>query len=140
MPVGNLLEHVGTEPFPEFDAPLLMAGGTEIESVLKEIEGRREKKGLGAKNGSEVLMRLAEEVSSKLELPPAELRGGSRRRLVVEGKNLISYVAIHGYGITLTHVARGLNVSIQSIIHGVNNGAEGFRKRGWRLQDFIKQL
>jgi hypothetical protein len=27
MPVGNLLKHVRTEPFPEFHHPLLMAGG-----------------------------------------------------------------------------------------------------------------
>jgi hypothetical protein len=30
MPVGNLFEHVGTKPFPEFYHPLLMAGGTEM--------------------------------------------------------------------------------------------------------------
>ena len=30
MSVGNLLEHVQTEPFPEFHHPLLMAGGTEV--------------------------------------------------------------------------------------------------------------
>ena len=29
MSVGNLPEHVGTEPFAEFHHPLLMAGGTE---------------------------------------------------------------------------------------------------------------
>jgi hypothetical protein len=29
MSVGNLPEHVGTEPFPEFHHPLLMAGGAE---------------------------------------------------------------------------------------------------------------
>jgi len=29
MPVGNLPKYVGTEPFPEFHHPLLMAGGTE---------------------------------------------------------------------------------------------------------------
>ena len=83
-------------------------------------------------------MRLAEEVGSKLQLSRAELMGGSRRRVVVEGRNLVSYVAVHGYGMTLTHVARGLKVSIQSVIRGVDSGAEGFRKRGWRLQAFIK--
>jgi len=109
-----------------------------VESVLKEIDGGREKKILGAKNGLEVLLRLAEEVGSKMHLSRAEMMGGSRRRLVVEGRNLVSYVAVHGYGMTSTHVARGLNVSIQSVIRGVDNGAEGFRRRGWRLQDFIK--
>jgi hypothetical protein len=33
MPMGNLLEHVGTEPFPEFHHPLLMAGGTEMTAL-----------------------------------------------------------------------------------------------------------
>jgi hypothetical protein len=36
MPVGNLLEHVGTEPFPEFHHPLLMAGGTEMTALTGE--------------------------------------------------------------------------------------------------------
>ena len=109
-----------------------------VESVLKEMEGGRETKGLGAKSGMEMFLRLAEEVGTKLQLSRAELMGGSRRRLVVEGRNLVSYVAVHGYGMTLTNVARGLNVSIQSVIRGVDNGVERFRKRGWRLQDFIR--
>ena len=83
-------------------------------------------------------MRLAEEVGTKLQLSRAELMGGSRRRLVVEGRNLVSYVAVHGYGMTLTNVARGLNVAIQSVIRGVDHGAEGLRRRGWRLQGFIQ--
>lgn len=109
-----------------------------VESVLREIDGGREKKVLGAKNGLAVVLRLAEETGSKMQLSRAELMGGSRRRRVVEGRNLVSYVAVHGYGIPLTQVARGLNVSIQSVIRGVDSGAEHFRKRRWRLQDFIK--
>jgi hypothetical protein len=34
MPMGNLLEHLATEPFPEFHHPFLMAGGTEMRSTL----------------------------------------------------------------------------------------------------------
>ena len=37
MPVGNLLEHVGTEPFPEFHHPLLMAGRTEVKIFVVAI-------------------------------------------------------------------------------------------------------
>ena len=33
MPVGNLLERVAAEPFPEFRHPLLMAGGTEMTAL-----------------------------------------------------------------------------------------------------------
>jgi hypothetical protein len=38
MPVGNLLEHVGTEPFPEFHHPLLMAGGAEMSALAGESQ------------------------------------------------------------------------------------------------------
>jgi hypothetical protein len=34
MPVGNFLEHVGTERFPEFHQPLLMAGRTEMTALV----------------------------------------------------------------------------------------------------------
>ena len=71
----------------------------------------------------DLLSRLAEEIGSKLQLSRAQLTGGGRQRRVVEGRNLVSYVAVNGYGMTLTHVAQGLNVSIQSVIRGVNNGA-----------------
>ncbi len=69
-----------------------------VESVLKEMDGGRGERGLGVKDGLGVVLRLAEEVGSKLQLSRAELVGGSRRRQVVEGRNLVSYVAVHGYG------------------------------------------
>jgi putative transposase len=109
-----------------------------VESVMKEIDGQREKKGFRGSKGPDVLLRLAEELGSKLNLSRAQLTGGGRQRRVVEGRNLVSYVGVHGYGMTPTQVGRGLNVSVQSVIRGVNSGAEGFRKRGWRVQDFIK--
>ena len=36
MSVGNLLEHLGTEPFPKFHHPLLMAGGAEVAALAGE--------------------------------------------------------------------------------------------------------
>ena len=36
MPVDNLPEQVGTEPFSEFHHPLLMAGGTEMTALAGE--------------------------------------------------------------------------------------------------------
>ena len=38
MSVGNLPEHVGTEPFPEFHHPLLMAGRTEMTALAGEAK------------------------------------------------------------------------------------------------------
>ena len=36
MPLGNLLKHLRTEPFPEFHRWLLIAGGTEMTSLTGE--------------------------------------------------------------------------------------------------------
>jgi len=44
----------------------------------------------------------------------------SRRRSVVGGRNLVRYVAIRGYGTPLTHVAKVLNISVQSVLRGVD--------------------
>ena len=41
MSVGNLPEHVGTEPFPEFHHPLLMAGGAEMTALAGEGQKKK---------------------------------------------------------------------------------------------------
>ena len=61
--------------------------------------------------------------------------GGSRRRRVVEGRNLVSYVAIRGYGTSLTQV---LNISVQGVLRGVDRGEQEFQKRGWAIEDFLQ--
>jgi hypothetical protein len=85
-----------------------------------------------------VVLGLAEKVGSRLGLSQAEVVGGSRRRRVVEGRNLVSYVAVHGYGMGLTQVGKGLKISIQSVLRGVDSGGEDFQDRRWGLKDFIK--
>ncbi len=73
-----------------------------------------------------MVLGLAQKVGSRLGLSEAEAVGGSRRRRVVEGRNLVSYVAVHGYGMGLAQVGKGLKVSIQSVLRGVDSGGEDF--------------
>jgi hypothetical protein len=40
MPVRNLLEHIHTEPFPEFQNALLMAGWAEMPAAAGECQER----------------------------------------------------------------------------------------------------
>ena len=63
--------------------------------------------------------------------------GGSRRRSVGGERNLVSYVAIRGYGTSLTQVAKVLNISVQSVLRGVDRGEEEFHRREWALADFL---
>lgn len=36
---------------------------------------------------------------------------------------------------SLTHVAKELNISKQSVLRGIDRGGEKFQKRGWKLTD-----
>ncbi len=107
-----------------------------VVEVLEEVSKDAKQKNIGHKVGAEVLSALVDKVGSILGLSRAELIGGSRRRSVVGGRNLICYVAIHGYGMSLTQVAKALNVSVQSILRGVDRGKQEFGKRGWAISDF----
>jgi hypothetical protein len=64
--------------------------------------------------------------------------GGIRQRSVVEGRNLVSYVAIRGYGMSLTQAGKVLNISVRSVLRGVERGEQEFQKRGWAIADFLK--
>ena len=79
-----------------------------------------------------------EKIGLRLGLSMAELMGGSRRRSGVGARNLVSYVAIRGYGGSPTQVAKVLNKSVQSVLRGVDRGEEEFQKRGWTVADFIQ--
>ena len=108
-----------------------------VEAVLKEVVGHRDGNNIGPEVGTEVLWALAQRIGSSLGLSRAELMGGSRRRSVVGGRNLVSYVAIRGYGASLTQVAKVMNISVQSVLRGVVRGEQEFQKRGWVIADFL---
>ena len=66
MPVGNLLERVGTEPFPEFHQPLLMAGGTEMTALTGDGQKIFMVAILSALAGAWAEMPTAEEIRGKV--------------------------------------------------------------------------
>src|SRR4030042_25312 len=61
--------------------------------------------------------------------------GGSWRRRKVVGGSLVDYVAIRKYGVSLTRVAKVMNISVQSLLRGVDRGGEEFRKREWAIMN-----
>ncbi len=93
-----------------------------VERVLREVEVERDRKKVGERFGEEIIFALVNKVGMKLGLTRAELVGGSRRRKVVQGRNLISYEAICKYGMKLSQVSRVLNISKQSVLRGVELG------------------
>ena len=109
-----------------------------VRSILDEAEEKRVEAGLRQKAPLGAIDSLIETVASRCELSRAEVTGGSRRRSVVEARALISHVAVHGYGVSLTEVSRALGVSKQSVSRGVEMGEQLLRQKGWRLGDLIE--
>jgi hypothetical protein len=70
-------------------------------------------------------------------LETTELVRGGRRRAVVLGRNIVSFAAVRMHGLTLAQVARGLRVSKQSVLRGVERGQEMLRELGWDVSDLV---
>jgi len=114
-------------------------GGSEfVQAVLKEIESGGEKKGMGKGISERDLAKLIRKVSLKLDLSEKEVIGGNRRRNIVEARDLISYIGVRSYGMSLTAVAGRLKVSKQSVLRGVEKGLEVLQRKGWNVQEFIE--
>ena len=120
-----------------YDERVLGSSGF-VETLLEEVGKEREERNQERKRGEKVLLELVEIIGKRLKLSRGELEGGSRRRNVVEARSLVSYAAVCGYGMSLTQMAKDLKVSKQSVLRGVERGEEGFKRRKWRLADFLE--
>jgi REP element-mobilizing transposase RayT len=109
-----------------------------VEGILRELEREEKREKTRGKVSEETVLTLVEEIGSRLGLTVGELMTGSRRRRVVEGRNLISFAVVRGYGMSLGEAGKLLNISKQSVLRGVERGPDGFQQRGWCLGDFTK--
>jgi chromosomal replication initiation ATPase DnaA len=75
-------------------------------------------------------------VGKKLGLSRGEVVGGSRRRKVVRARNIISYVAVHEYGLSLKEVSEALRVSKQSVLRGLAAGEVSLKKQIEKIEEF----
>jgi putative transposase len=108
-------------------------GGSEfVRSVItKEAETKP------VKRDSDVLPKLIGRIAARLSLSLLEVTSGARHHRIVEARDLISYAAVRGYGLSLADIARALEVSKQSILRGLGKGEEVLRLKGWNLADLL---
>ncbi len=97
-----------------------------MEAILGEVEREEEKRTTRGRVSEETVLKLVEEIGSRLGLTVAELVSGSRRRRVVEARHLISFAVVRGHGMSLSQAAELLNISKQSVLRGVERGPDGF--------------
>jgi chromosomal replication initiation ATPase DnaA len=106
-----------------------------VRSILDEGEKKEVKADFPKMVPSGSIHSLIEAVASRLGLSRAEVTGGSRRRQVVEARNLISHVAVRGFGMSLIEVSTSLRVSKQGILRGVEIGEQVLQEKGWEIGD-----
>ena len=63
--------------------------------------------------------------------------GGSRRRRLVEARNIMSYMAVREYGKSLKEMSEVLSISKESVLRGLETGEGSLRKRGCTAEAFI---
>jgi REP element-mobilizing transposase RayT len=76
------------------------------------------------------LERLQSRIGRIFKVAPAELRGGSRRRVAVVARAALGWVAVRVCGLPTSDVARASGVSPVSILRSQERGREALDKRG----------
>ncbi len=107
-----------------------------VVRLLEDYEQRRDEVRRRPSPDTELTLgRLIGGVAERLGLEEAELVGGGKRRSVIVGRNVVSYVAVRIHGLTLTRVARALRVSKQSVLRGVERGEDLLKGLAWDATD-----
>jgi len=107
-----------------------------VEEILKDIENGKGKRRFIETPPPGAFDHVVEVVGKKLGLSRGEVLGGSRRRRVVRARNIISYIAVHEYGLSLKEVSEALRVSKQSVLRGLEAGEGSLRKQIEKFEEF----
>ena len=102
-----------------FDERVL--GSSEfVQRVLQRCATARQVR--PRRDADAVLQELCRLAAARCQVSPEDIASRTLRRRVLEARALVSWVAVHHYGLTLSAVARHLNVSIKSISRAVERG------------------
>jgi len=85
-----------------------------------------------------VLESLGERVSCRFSITSNELCSPTKRQNVIDARAILSYLAVRHHGLSLTAVARHLNVARQSVARGLARAERVFVERGGDLVDFLE--
>ena len=110
----------------------ILGDGDFVEAVWSEAD-ELGKENLRVRRKKEELSSLAEKVGREHRVSLEELRSGSRRHAVVEGRRDFCRVAIMGYGYSGAEVARFLGVTNSCVLRPASSG-EGLEELMKRYQ------
>jgi REP element-mobilizing transposase RayT len=121
-----------------FDERIL--GSSEFVSEVLEQRSQEEEDEtiLRTEERAAVLSELVTSVAKFFDLSQLEITSGSRRKKIVQSRYIISYLALRRYGLTPTYVGNALNVSIQSVLRGLDKGRRLIEEKHLDIQDVLK--
>ena len=70
---------------------------------------------------------LMERLAGVFDVPAAEIRSGSRRRLAARARAAVGAIAVRYLGLPASRVAGGLGVTGMAVLRGVDRGLESLR-------------
>jgi REP element-mobilizing transposase RayT len=105
-----------------------------LEQNAKEIDEARCHRGEREAD----FLELVSSVGKCLGLSTAELTSGARKQEIVEGRYVVSHIAIRRYGLTPTQVGNALNVSIQSVLRGLERGGRILAEKNLDIGELLK--
>ena len=131
--LGKLREYRAEKKWAYDDR--ILGDGAIVESVLSEVETYQSHQldDLSKRQAcfEAILVRLCQQY----EITRAELLGGSKRRVVSEVRQLLSYAGIRQLGIPAADIGRALNVSGQSVLQGATRAEAVWESLDWIMEE-----
>ncbi len=115
----------------------ILGSGQFVSRLLNKIEQQKKAKRIRPKEQQRRYKRLTKNVIKRFGLTLADLEGGSRQRTIAKARYIIGYCAVKELGLTRTYVARSFNVSVQSVLRGVEMGKDILEELGWNVKDIL---
>jgi chromosomal replication initiation ATPase DnaA len=83
---------------------------------------------------------LIERVAQAYGMTPDEIIGGSKRRAVVAARSVVSALAVRELGLPLVKVARAMSISSQTVLAGMEKGAEALQSQRLNAEALLAGL
>jgi putative transposase len=120
-----------------FDERIL--GSSEfVSEVLGQRSQEEDESILRTEERATVLNGLVTSVAKFFGLSQLEITSGSRRKRIVQSRYIISYLALRRYGLAPTFVGNALNVSIQSVLRGLDKGRRLIEEKRFDVRNVLK--
>ena len=110
----------------------ILGDGDFVAQILAQANEALEKKYALQAKGIDV-RRIGERVAKLCDMPVEDVWGEGRYRSLVNARSLLCFWAVRELGVSMSSLARKLNISTVAVSKSVKRGAEIATKKGYKL-------